>query len=292
MKVVVRWMNDEIEFIDTDEEKLNIDIESENGLKNGKKKKERRIRRKPLLLAFVVTIILAYATSFSWYKYNRENHGETKDLDIMTPYFLYLMNPDESTSLQFTVGNIHPGEVKQIIICVSNKRPVDVTDFSIDIARESEFNYDLEFIYTENLAVNYDIYELNKSTYENESDIPEEGIVIEGVDGSYWTKMTSDPDALDIVPLSPTKDETETRLNEVFPLGYDGVYNKGKYLMYQQDSKGDPLGLKYENEEYEFDYYLVEISWKDNVSFSEYTKETDVMYVVVNAKQPKPVEKQ
>ena len=94
-------------------------------------------------------------------------------------------------------------------------------------------------------------------------------------------------------PLTPTKDETTSRLNTVFPEGTDGVFNKGKYLLYQYDSNGVQMGLEYKDngtdKKYEFDYYLVEISWEKNVNFSEYTKETDLLYVIVNAKQPKPV---
>jgi hypothetical protein len=42
---------------------------------------------------------------------------------------------------------------------------------------------------------------------------------------------------------------------------------------------------------YEYDYYLIEIKWQDINNFDDYKKETDLVYVVVNAKQPRPVEK-
>jgi len=63
-------------------------------------------------------------------------------------------------------------------------------------------------------------------------------------------------------------------------------------LLYQEDgqAKPEPLGLEYKNEEYEFDYYLIEVTWKDGITFNDYTKETDLLYVVVNAKQPLPKE--
>ncbi len=271
------YTDDEIEIVDLDDNK------SDEAVKSSKKKK----KKKPVIIAAVVTMLLAMVATFSWYLFNKDSHADTKDIKIMTPYFLYLLNPDDKTSLQFSVGNIHPGEVKQVVICVSNKKP---DDGSVDIARESKFNYDLEFVHTENLKVNYDIYELQKDSYTDTADIPSNGILVDGVDGVYWTKMETDGN---VNPLTPTKDETTSRLNTVFPEGTDGVFNKGKYLLYQYDSNGVQMGLEYKDngtdKKYEFDYYLVEISWEKNVNFSEYTKETDLLYVIVNAKQPKPV---
>lgn len=261
------------------------------------KKISRNKRKKPIIITCLVICVMAMAASYSWYKYTTDNHGDKKDVKIMTPYFLYLLNPDDQHSLQFTVGDIHPGEVKKVVFCVSNKKPVDgEPDSSIDIARESKFNYDLEFIYTENLKVNYDIYELSKSSYTNEADIPDDGIVVEGVDNVFWQKKIPDP-AVDPVahPLTVKRDETDTRLQEIFGDNTTGILNKGKYLLYQEDAENNPLGLEYKtvdgNKQYEYDYYLLEISWEDGVDFSKYTKETDLVYVVVNAKQPKPVQK-
>lgn len=263
---------------------------------NGEDNKEsgKRKYKKPIIITMMIICILALAVTYSWYLYSRDNHADSKDVQIMTPYFLYLLNPDDKNSLQLSVGNIHPGEVKQVVFCVSNKKPDDVTDSSIDIARESKFNYDLEFIYTQNLLVNYDIYELQKSDYTDESDIPDDGIVVEGIDSVYWQKMKND-DETTAKPLKFTKDETAARLNELFRDDTSGIFNKGKYLLYQKDTNGNPLGLEYKNingvHKYEYDYYLLEISWQEGVDFSKYTKETDLVYVVVNAKQPEPVEK-
>lgn len=259
----------------------------------GKKKN----KKKPIIVSVIVTLILALGASFSWYLFSKSTHGDTKDLQIMTPYFLYLLNPDDKTSLQFAVGNIHPGETKQIVICVSNKRPEDSTEEAIDIARKSNFNYDLEFIYTENLKVKYDIYELEKNPYTSQDTIPEGGIAVEGIENAYWTKRayedTANPGTTFTSPLTVTSDVTEDRHESVFGpdtagSGYADIINKGKYRLYQYDGNGKELALKYDNE-YEYDYYLIEIGWQDGVNFSEYTKETDLLYVVVNAKQPKPI---
>lgn len=285
---------DEIEIIDlSDKEKDNI-------TKKQKNRRRRVGKRKILLASIVISMFLALVFTFSWYRFSKDNHAETKDAEIMTPYFLYLVNPDDTTTLRFSVGNIHPGEVKQIVVCVSNRRPDDDdSENNIDIARISEFNYDLEFIHTDNLKVDYDIYELEKTQYEDASSVPGNGILVEGVPGFYWTKKlyedNSDPDNPVNVEkmLEPTYDATSERLESVFgpeekANNYADIFNTGTYIMYQKDGNGKDLSLKYENA-YEYDYYLIEISWQDGINFSEYTKETDLVYIIVNAKQPKPL---
>jgi hypothetical protein len=68
------------------------------------------------------------------------------------------------------------------------------------------------------------------------------------------------------------------------------VVNSGTYTLYSRDSSGNALHLSYSGGSYDYDYYLIEIDWKDETSFEKSLKETDVNYVVVNAMQPKPVE--
>lgn len=276
--------------------------ENSNVKKRGKGLTGRR-KVKPVLVVLILLVFIIVGSTYTWYLFTKDNQGDRKDVEIMTPYFLYLLNPDDVTSLQFSVGNLHPGETKQIVICVSNKKPIDVEDTSIDIARNSKFNYDLEFIYTENLLVNYDIYELQKYELEENQNIEDDFIFVKDIDNVYWKKSEGrytssiDDEGNEIktpLPLTVTKDVTEERLNSVFGADtYMGdMVNKGKYLLYQEDGQTvpQPMGLEYKDGEYEFDYYLIEMSWKDGVNFTDYTKETDLIYVVVNAKQPKPKE--
>ena len=67
--------------------------------------------------------------------------------------------------------------------------------------------------------------------------------------------------------------------------------------MFQQDTNDIDLHLAYtydtksKKPQYEYDYYLIEMSWKVNANFSDNAKETDLLYVVVNAKQPEPTTK-
>ena len=264
------------------------------------------IRKKPFFMVISIMLFLLVGGSFAWYLLSGQKHkADTEDLKIMSPYFLYLLNPGDSKSLQFSVGNIHPGEVKQVVICVSNQKPVGSDEIAIDIAKESDFKYDLEFIYTENLALDYKVYELTKTVLpdDNDEEIPKGSIVIEGVDGFYWNKKTVTIDSQEkgTVKSLEWKDVSKARWQAVFndmeEEAVKKIQNKGQYLLFQQDTNDIDLHLAYtydtksKKPQYEYDYYLIEMSWKVNANFSDNAKETDLLYVVVNAKQPEPTTK-
>ena len=69
--------------------------------------------------------------------------------------------------------------------------------------------------------------------------------------------------------------------------------NLGTYDIYDKTSGSDfQLNSKVENNNVVFDlnYYLIELSWQEGIQFSDYLKETDLMYVIVNAMQLEPQE--
>ena len=258
------------------------------------------IRKKPFFMVISIMLFLLVGGSFAWYLLSGQKHeADTNDLKIMSPYFLYLLNPGDNRSLQFSVGNIHPGEVKQVVICVSNQKPVGSDEIAIDIAKESDFKYDLEFIYTENLALDYKVYELTKTVLPDDNNvvIPKGSIVIEGVNGFYWNKKTVTINSQEkgTVKSLEWKDVSQARWQAVFndmeKEAVGKIQNKGTYILFQKDTNEHDLHLSYNYDstngaQYEYDYYLIEMSWKDGASFP--AKETDLLYVVVNAKQPEP----
>ncbi len=207
--------------------------------------------RKAVLIGVISFVSLfSIGVSYAWYTGMDDISATKEGVEVMTPYFLYLLNPGTSDSLQYTIGNIHPAETKQTVICVSNKKPDDIIDDTVDIARVSDFTYELEFITTSNLEVIYELFELEMH----------ELAAGERHESIFGTSEVTD------------------------------VVNRGSYTLYSKDSNGDDLHLVYSEDEYDYNYYLIEVNWKDETSFEKSLKETDVNYVVVNAKQPKPVE--
>lgn len=239
--------------------------------------------RKAILIGVISFVLLfSIGVTYAWYTGMDDISSTKEGVEVMTPYFLYLLNPGTSDSLQYTIGNIHPAETKQTVICVSNKKPDDVIDDTVDIARVSDFTYELEFITTNNLEVIYELFELEMHELAAGESLPEGAVTMPEVTGVYWTKVGS---ALIGEDTSDERHESVFGTSEV-----TDVVNRGSYTLYSKDSNGDDLHLVYSEDEYDYNYYLIEVNWKDETSFEKSLKETDVNYVVVNAKQPKPVE--
>lgn len=243
--------------------------------------KARKVSKRKLIVLWTLCLglVLLLATG-AWYVIKSSREVESEDADVMTPYFLYLLNPDDEQSLSLTVGNIHPGEVKQAVICVSNKSPNGLSN--LEIGKNSNFAYELELAYTENLPVNYQLYQLDAD--ENGSIVvaDERGNALKKFEKLYESPMVS-------------SDVSESRRLEMYGVSRNGIVNLGKYDMYSKGGDNQALQLSTTtdgtNVNYEMDYYLIEISWKDGTNFSDYTKETDLAYVIVKALQPEPTEK-
>lgn len=247
-------------------------------------------RKKKLTVLIVCGLLFLAAAggTFAWYLKEDAKRAQMQEAQVMAPYNLYLLNPNASDTLQLAVGNLHPGEVKQAVVCVSNMRPNDYPgDDGMDmaaLARESEFGYDLMLVHTENLAVDYDIYPLQR--HEITGALPFDAIIMEDDtrDHYYWTKKAASLNGSDI---------SEDMRKRVFgELDADQNVNVGTYWL----SDDEDMKLAYHIDEnglgsYEYDYYLIEIKWQNISNFDDYKKETDLVYVVVNAKQPRPVEK-
>ena len=244
-------------------------------------KKKKRIKVKLILICALLIALTSALFTAAWYVISGDRTIESSRTDVMMPYFLYLLNPDDEKSLSVSIGNIHPGEVKKMVIAVSNHNE-DVQN-PFEVAKENDFYYQLELAYTENLPVNYNIYEL---VADDNGDIPvydERGTVIKN-----FSKKS-------INPLSSTN-VSEDRQNEMYGSNKTGIVNLGKYELFEYDGDNSKLHLfsdvdKNGNVNYAMDYYMIEVKWQDGMDFSAYAKETDLVYVIVKALQPRPTEK-
>ena len=223
-----------------------------------------------IFIALTVCIILAVAVvAFAKYYYHKEISGKTTE--ISDSYYLTLLKPDGTDYLNLVVGDMYPKETKQIVFCVSNRDPFPTADITAN-AGGSDFGYQLELIHTENLPVTYKMREV----------IPVAGQKIDSdyeINGNVWR----DKGTISGVDIS------DSIANELFGNEED-VLNQGKYIYFEKDSNGNllhlssPTGIGYER-----DYYFLEISWNsDLTNISPYLKETDLVYIVVKALQPKP----
>lgn len=246
------------------------------------KQRKTQMKRKQSITLIVMFCVLLFAlTSYAWYHFKADKEVDSELADVMAPYYLYLID-DEGASLSLTIGSLHPGETKNVIIGVSNK-PAGDNDAGYLVGKDSEFAYQMVLAYTQNLPITYNVYELRETeeaSKEFSVEDPETGDIIH----------------LKKIPVAKAETEsaalTEANNQEMYGDGADSVVNYVQYDMYSADGDNVPLVLKTEVKDvttsYELDYYLVEMNWADGIEFQDFIKETDLIYVIVDAVQPEP----
>ena len=236
---------------------------------------EKSIRKKLFVWAILIGSLVVTGVSFAWYS-RMGKEAESDELNIMKPYYLTLMNPSMTDAMQLSVGSLTYGKTKQIVFCVTNK-----TDMEI-----AEFDYSLELIHTDNLALNYTIYALEAADADS-AGIVAEDIVLESDTSTqvltYWNvKDLSHP--LVGVDVSDER-HTQTALtgNEI---------NSGTYIAYESD-ENNTLHLNVIPDGYDAQYFLLKIEWDESAqdNFANYENETDMIYLVAKAIQPQPQKK-
>ena len=263
--------------------------------------RRKREGKKAWLVACLALVMVMLAGTLAWYVLNAIREIDSKDTEVMTPYLLYLLNPTDEKSLALTVGNLHPGETKQAVICVSSQKPEDIGIMTI--SKDSEFSYELELAYTENLAVDYNVYELETVEAEAGDGTTPDGLILvqdENGENTKYFKKASTGDVLSKAGVDVNAKRQEEMYGNL--TNWQSIVNLGQYDLYQTDAAGNNLKLNtnvsVENDEvqYDKDYYLIEITWKQtdangaSIQFDDYRKETDLVYVIVKAMQPEPKE--
>lgn len=254
--------------------------------------REKHLRHRQKIVAMILGIILILVlVSFAWYTLLQRRMTRSQNRDVMAPYYLYLVDETGTDSLELTVGNLHPGETKQIVIGVTNQKPNDVGGTSYTIAKDSGFHYELELAHTNNLPINYKLYALEE-TDSSENVSSNETVVVSGVDSGKTKTFVK---SLLSTNTQLSSEMTTKNNQEMYGESATGVntVNWATYDIYDKRGEADfQLNTKLENGKvsYDLNYYLIELSWQDGIQFDNYLKETDLMYVIVNAMQPEPKE--
>jgi len=268
--------------------------------KNDRKRIFNSKRYQIMMWCATLAIVVCSTATFAWYGSN-ERVADSAPAEVMKPYYLTLRNPSDTATLELAVGNLFPGDVKRVVFCVSNKNnEKDGLDMGV-----TSFEYSIELIHTENLALEYKIYELIKLEGEQEGDIVVLDVVEEdGVPKEYTSYFDLTPPG---TPLSGT-DVSEMRHRQAGLTDAQGnpinatvlPINAGKYTSYTKsivtDLNGNPMNLRLDanvvdgKPTFDSQYFMIEIDWEEGAAanFEKYEKETDMIYLLVEALQPKP----
>lgn len=233
----------------------------------------------------VVGTMFLFGMTYAWYSLQIKE-AETTVANVMKPYHLTIQNSAEAASEQLAIGSLQQGEKKQILFSVTNAEEPQVNK------NKTAFEYALELIYTNNLALNYQIYQLSEVDEDGDDIIALEETDAEGNTTYRYFKKEA---------MLSGEDVSSNRYSQVELTDTDDIVNRGTYIQYQKTT--DALGavvndnLKLEVAEddsevstYATQYFVLEISWSITSGFEKYDKETDMIYIVAKAVQPKPEE--
>lgn len=226
-----------------------------------------RLRIPVQLVVVLVVLLVCIGGTFAWYTWLERAAG-SKDAEVMDPYYLYLRDKSDTEMVRLALDSLFAGETKNLYFCVSNG-PNEKSG-TIGEMGGGNFDYTMELVYTENVPLTFNLYELDSF----------EDTAIAG-GGTRLTAAT---------------DKTADRHRAMFgdnPV--EDIVNKGKYVTYLNGKDGKQLHLETGKdaagkETYMSRYFRLEVTCTAD-TFDQYRKETDMIYLLVKAEQPKPTKR-
>ncbi len=135
--------------------------------------------------------------------------------------------------------------------------------------------YDLGVIHTENIGMIIDLYPVKSITDKADANMAYEKRTLDGKD-CYFNYTTSDESWKATVSYTKERKPNATYQQEHL--------NRGVYKTYSDEFKeyaateSDIYAKLNDTEAYRF--YVLQVTWKENISEAELEKETDVVYIV------------
>lgn len=219
---------------------------------------KRKISQK-MLLILVMTGVLMIST-VAWFAL--ANRSRSGDLEIEMPPIIYIKDDNLREMTSFDLDGLQINKTYNALFCVAPAYEGAVKDF------------DLGVIYTENIGMVINLYPVQNITDKPESTEYEKR-TLEGQD-CYFNYTTSD--ASWNATVSYTKERNPDATYQQTHL------NRGVYKTYSDEFKdytaeGTNIYTKLNDTE-AYRFYVLQVTWKENISEAELEKETDVVYIV------------
>lgn len=257
-----------------------FEIDEEEDKIKWNKYKAGTVKRLKMVAGLMAVLMLLLSIGYAWYVHFARQIVTDK-MTIMTPYTLYLLEPGAEDYLELSIGDLHPGETKQIVVCVSS-HDVGETKKS----KDGVFTYTMELAYTNNLNLDYDVYSLTpvaETSTEADTEYITSQYTKEGISKTYYFLKTEDA-------LASDKGKTDTYNREMYGDNLTGIINLGNYEIFDRQKDGTAFKLNLGDETNEYNYYLIEVTVDSAIDFNSYVKETDMIYLIAKAKLPQPLE--
>lgn len=219
---------------------------------------KRKISQKMLLILVMAGVLMISAVA--WFAL--ANRSRSRDLEIEMPPIIYIKDDNLREMTSFDLDGLQINKTYNALFCVAPAYEGAVKDF------------DLGVIYTENIGMVINLYPVQNITDKPESTEYEKR-TLEGQD-CYFNYTTSD--ASWNATVKYTKDRVDDETQDQTHL------NRGVYKTYSDEFKDytaeetDIYAKLNDTEAYRF--YVLQVTWKENISEAELEKETDVVYIV------------
>lgn len=219
---------------------------------------KRKISQKMLLILVMAGVLMISAVA--WFAL--ANRSRSEDLEIEMPPIIYIKDDNLREMTSFDLDGLQINKTYNALFCVAPAYEGAVKDF------------DLGVIYTENIGMVINLYPVQNITDKPKS-AEYEKRTLEGQD-CYFNYTTSDASWKATVKYTKNRVDDETQ---------DQTHlNRGVYKTYSDEfkdytaDKTDIYAKLNDTEAYRF--YVLQVTWKENISEAELEKETDVVYIV------------
>ena len=219
---------------------------------------KRKISQKMLLILVMTGVLMISAVA--WFAL--ANRSRSGDLEIEMPPIIYIKDDNLREMTSFDLDGLQINKTYNALFCVAPAYKGAVKD------------YDLGVIHTENIGMIIDLYPVQSITEKPES-AEYEKRTLEGQD-CYFNYTTSDASWNATVKYTKNRVDNETQ---------DQTHlNRGVYKTYSDEFKdytaeGTNIYTKLNDTE-AYRFYVLQVTWKENISEAELEKETDVVYIV------------
>ncbi|MFR6393732.1 MAG: hypothetical protein ACLUNQ_00185 [Oscillospiraceae bacterium] len=219
---------------------------------------KRKITQKMLLILVMAGVLMISAVA--WFAL--ANRSRSGDLEIEMPPIIYIKGRQSAGDDLLRSGR-PARSTRPITPCSAWLRPMRAVK-----------DFDLGVIYTENIGMVINLYPVQNITEKPES-AEYEKRTLEGQD-CYFNYTTSD--ASWKATVSYTKERNPDATYQQTHL------NRGVYKTYSDEFKdytaeGRDIYAKLNDTE-AYRFYVLQVTWKENISEAELEKETDVVYIV------------
>lgn len=218
---------------------------------------KRKISQKMLLILVMTGVLMISAVA--WFAL--ANRSRSGDLEIEMPPIIYIKDDNLREMTSFDLDGLQINKTYNALFCVAPAYKGAVKD------------YDLGVIHTENIGMVIDLYPVQSITEKPKSTEYEKRTL----DGkacyfNYSSANSPAPDVTYSKERNPDEKHDETHLNR-------GVYKIYKGAFGEYKKTGTDILTKLNNTE-AYRFYVLQVTWKENISEAELEKETDVVYIV------------